>query len=85
MRSALEGVSFDILENEIFGIIGPANAGKTSFLKAVNRMDVFNPDMKVEGRTDNRSHHDIHFRMRSDCLHGSYTRFNPYINRIMSQ
>ncbi len=46
---ALEGVSFDIREHEIFGIIGPANAGKTSFLKAINRMDVFNPDMKVGG------------------------------------
>ena len=47
--TALEGVNFDVQENEIFGIIGPANAGKTSFLKAVNRMDLFNPDMKVEG------------------------------------
>ena len=47
--TALEGVNFDIHENEIFGIIGPANAGKTSFLKAVNRMDMFNPEMKVEG------------------------------------
>jgi phosphate transport system ATP-binding protein len=47
---ALENVSFDIREHEIFGIIGPANAGKTSFLKAVNRMDMFNPEMKVGGK-----------------------------------
>ena len=46
---ALEGVSLDIHENEIFGIIGPANAGKTSFLKAINRMDMFNPSMKIGG------------------------------------
>jgi len=46
---ALEGVSFDVNENEIFGIIGPANAGKTSFLKAVNRMDLFDPAMHVDG------------------------------------
>ena len=46
---ALEGVSFDIREHEIFGIIGPANAGKTSFLKAVNRMDMFNSNMSVGG------------------------------------
>ena len=46
---ALGDVSFDIHEHEIFGIIGPANAGKTSFLKAVNRMDMFNSDMTVEG------------------------------------
>jgi len=48
-EAALEGVSFDIREHEIFGIIGPANAGKTSFLKAINRMDAFNPNMKVGG------------------------------------
>jgi phosphate transport system ATP-binding protein len=48
--TALEGVNFDIQEHEIFGIIGPANAGKTSFLKAVNRMDMFDPDMRVDGK-----------------------------------
>ncbi|MBE2258176.1 MAG: ATP-binding cassette domain-containing protein, partial [Rhodobacteraceae bacterium] len=37
---------------EIFGIIGPANAGKTSFLKAINRMDVFTPGMRVSGDID---------------------------------
>ena len=49
-RTALEGVTLDVHEHEIFGIIGPANAGKTSFLKAVNRMDMFNSDMQVEGQ-----------------------------------
>jgi len=48
-ETALKDVSFDIHEHEIFGIIGPANAGKTSFLKAVNRMDMFNTEMSVEG------------------------------------
>lgn len=47
--SALEDVSFDVHEHEIFGIIGPANAGKTSFLKAVNRMDQFDSAMRVDG------------------------------------
>ncbi len=50
---ALENVTLDVREHEIFGIIGPANAGKTSFLKAINRMDMFTPSMRVEG--------DIHF------------------------
>ena len=45
----LEAVNFDIQEHEIFGIIGPANAGKTSFLKAINRMDMFNTEMTVDG------------------------------------
>jgi len=49
-ETALEGVNFDIHEHEIFGIIGPANAGKTSFLKAINRMDMFDPAMKVDGK-----------------------------------
>jgi len=50
---ALENVTLDVREHEIFGIIGPANAGKTSFLKAINRMDMFTVNMKVRG--------DIHF------------------------
>ena len=48
-KAALEGVSLEVKEHEIFGIIGPANSGKTSFLKALNRMDLFNPAMKVSG------------------------------------
>lgn len=45
----LGGVSFDIREHEIFGIIGPANAGKTSFLRALNRTSELTPGMKVTG------------------------------------
>ncbi len=48
-ETAIADVNFEIHEHEIFGIIGPANAGKTSFLKAVNRMDMFNTEMTVEG------------------------------------
>ena len=55
-QPALSNVSLDVRENEIFGIIGPANAGKTSFLKAVNRMSDFETGMSVEG--------DIHFNGR---------------------
>jgi phosphate transport system ATP-binding protein len=47
--SALSGVNLEIHEHEIFGIIGPANSGKTSFLRALNRMDLFNPAMRVSG------------------------------------
>ena len=36
-KVALRDISLSIEQNEIFGIIGPANAGKTSFLKAINR------------------------------------------------
>ncbi len=47
---ALDSVSLDIREHEIFGIIGPANSGKTSFLKALNRMDLLHPLMRVAGQ-----------------------------------
>jgi len=46
---ALQGVSLDIQEHEIFGIIGPANSGKQSFLRALNRMQEFQPSMSVDG------------------------------------
>jgi phosphate transport system ATP-binding protein len=55
---ALSGINLEVRDHEIFGIIGPANAGKTSFLKALNRMDMFTSGMRVEG--DIRfSGHDI--------------------------
>ncbi len=48
-RSALSDVSFDVYRHEIFGIIGPANSGKTSFLRALNRMSDFVTGMEVRG------------------------------------
>jgi phosphate transport system ATP-binding protein len=49
-KTVLSGVTFDVHEHEIFGIIGPANSGKTSFLKILNRMDIVNPAMEFTGR-----------------------------------
>jgi phosphate transport system ATP-binding protein len=49
---ALSDVSLEIREHEIFGIIGPANAGKTSFLRAINRMDMATPGMQVTGTVE---------------------------------
>jgi len=46
---ALDSVTFDVMPNEVFGIIGPANSGKTSFLRALNRMSDFVAGMQVEG------------------------------------
>lgn len=48
-KKALSGLALDVYENEIFGIIGPANSGKTSFLRAINRMEAFDSNMKVSG------------------------------------
>lgn len=46
---ALEKINLDVKEHEVFGVIGPAGSGKTTFLKAINRMDQFNASMKVDG------------------------------------
>ncbi|MGD8817219.1 MAG: ATP-binding cassette domain-containing protein, partial [Acidobacteriota bacterium] len=48
-NAVLRDVNLDIHEHEIFGIIGPANSGKTSFLRAINRMDMFTPSMQIDG------------------------------------
>ncbi len=48
-KVALQGVDLDVRSHEIFGLIGPANAGKTSFLRAINRMDEFVAGMQVAG------------------------------------
>ena len=60
-ESALSDVSLEIYENEIFGIIGPANAGKTSFLKTLNLMNTFDANMKVQGSIlfNNRDIHQL--------------------------
>jgi phosphate transport system ATP-binding protein len=48
-KVALRNVSLDVHEGEIFGIIGPANSGKTTFLRTLNRMEEFDPAMSVDG------------------------------------
>ena len=51
-QPALQDVNLDIHRHEIFGIIGPANSGKTSFLRALNRMDLATPGMRVTGKIE---------------------------------
>lgn len=48
-KQVLHGLSFDIRRNEIFGIIGPAQSGKTSLLRCINRTIEFTPDATVTG------------------------------------
>ena len=51
-KTILSGVDLDVREHEIFGIIGPANSGKTSFLRALNRMDEMTTGMHVDGKIE---------------------------------
>jgi len=48
-KEVLRDIDLDVMPNEIFGIIGPANSGKTSFLRALNRMEQFTDGMHVDG------------------------------------
>ena len=48
-KQALNDISLDIYENEILAIIGPAQSGKTTLLKVINRTIEFVPGAKVEG------------------------------------
>ena len=46
---AIHDVSLDIQPNEILSIIGPANSGKTSFLRSLNRLNDFEPRLRING------------------------------------
>ena len=45
----LKGISLDARRGEILAIIGPAGAGKTTFLRCINRMAELDQDLKVTG------------------------------------
>jgi|TARA_B000000557_G_scaffold45948_1_gene34607 phosphate transport system ATP-binding protein len=48
-NEVIHGISFDIPKNEIFGIIGPAQSGKTTLLKILNRTLEFTTGSRMEG------------------------------------
>ena len=45
----LKDVSLEIYKKEILGIIGPANSGKTTFLRALNRLNYLNSSYSQKG------------------------------------
>ena len=48
-KEVIHGISFDIFENEILGVIGPAQSAKTSLLRCINRTIEFTASAKVSG------------------------------------
>ncbi|MBP1609600.1 MAG: pstB [Acidobacteria bacterium] len=45
----LKGITLDACRGEILSIIGPAGAGKTSYLRCLNRMLDLDPDWRISG------------------------------------
>ncbi|KAF0133050.1 MAG: hypothetical protein FD145_1458 [Candidatus Saganbacteria bacterium] len=49
---ALKNITLDVSENEILGIIGPSNSGKTTLLRTLNRLNELYPGSRVEGKAE---------------------------------
>jgi phosphate transport system ATP-binding protein len=48
-REVIHGVSFEIQKNEVFAIIGPAQSGKSSLLRCLNRTIELVAEAKISG------------------------------------
>ena len=46
---SLKNINLSVYKNEILGVIGPANSGKTSFLRALNRLNELESEIKMQG------------------------------------
>jgi phosphate transport system ATP-binding protein len=49
---ALKQVNMEIQANEILSVIGPANSGKTTFLRTLNRLNDLNTNFKMNGAVE---------------------------------
>ena len=47
---ALRGINLSIFEKEIMGIMGPANSGKSTLMRILNRLIDTTPNVSLEGR-----------------------------------
>lgn len=48
-KEVIHGISFDVRRNEILAVIGPAQSGKTSMLRCINRTLEFTPNARMTG------------------------------------
>jgi phosphate transport system ATP-binding protein len=49
---AIKHVNMEIQSNEILSVIGPANSGKTTFLRTLNRLNELNTNYKITGAVE---------------------------------
>ena len=74
-KVALDNISFQVPDKSIIGIIGPANSGKTTLLKCINRTIDFIDSAKVEGVVEVRGEDVNRMRNVYGCL--LYTSPSP--------
>lgn len=48
-KEVLKGISLDVRRNEVLGVIGPAQSGKSTLLKAINRTLDDDPEVAISG------------------------------------
>lgn len=48
-QDVIKNLNLDVFSNEVLAIIGPANSGKSSLLKCLNRMTDFNSEINIKG------------------------------------
>ncbi len=48
-KDVIKDLNLDVYQNEVLAIIGPANSGKSSLLKCLNRMSDFIPHANIKG------------------------------------
>jgi len=60
-QQIIKSLTIEIYNNEILGIIGPANSGKTTFLRTINRLNDTNDKFRMSGEIliDNKNIYDI--------------------------
>ena len=49
---AVKHINMEIQSNEILSVIGPANSGKTTLLRALNRLNELSADYKITGAVE---------------------------------
>lgn len=85
-RDVLKGINVDFPEHEVTAIIGPTGCGKTTLLRALNRLHDGNPAIRVSGKVrlngiDVYSRSDVRsVRRRMGML---FQRPNPFPRSIL--
>ena len=49
-KQILKKISMDVRKNRITAVIGPSGCGKSTFLRCMNRMNDFDPTVRIEGK-----------------------------------